>query len=269
MRRALGRVDPLPPVFCPPRLLVGAPRDVEPANGTRTGAVYACPLTASTSDCQRLDIQLKSTWAPQNTPRHVGALGGVPTLTLSLPHPGEPDKAIIDDMWLGVTVASQRQPAGRVLVSPRALQRFTRLCWCRDAASHGCARELLVLSGVPSVVAPGRHCRASPVTSLSACPLGRGAVGRRGAGTPLLAGCTGVDGPALTGASQGCLRCFREYLRCSREHPRSISGTFQMLLGVSQGHLRCFQEPLRCSQSISGALRWQDSIVPYSPSHPR
>ncbi|CAM9802443.1 unnamed protein product [Bubo scandiacus] len=54
-------------------LLVGAPRDVEPANGTRTGAVYACPLTASTSDCQRLDIELKS----------------------------EPDKAIIDDMWLG------------------------------------------------------------------------------------------------------------------------------------------------------------------------
>ncbi|NXU22450.1 ITA3 protein, partial [Thalassarche chlororhynchos] len=79
-------------------LLVGAPRDVEPANGTRTGAVYACPLTASTSDCQRLDIELKS----------------------------EPDKAIIDGMWLGVTVASQRQPAGRVLA---CAHRYTKVLW--------------------------------------------------------------------------------------------------------------------------------------------
>ncbi|NXP28079.1 ITA3 protein, partial [Scytalopus superciliaris] len=40
-------------------LLVGAPRDAEPVNGTRTGAVYACPLSTSTRDCQRLDIELK------------------------------------------------------------------------------------------------------------------------------------------------------------------------------------------------------------------
>ncbi|XP_014814405.1 PREDICTED: integrin alpha-3 [Calidris pugnax] len=80
------------------RLLVGAPRDVEPVNGTRTGAVYACPLTSSTSDCQRLDIELKN----------------------------EPDKAIIDDMWLGVTVASQRQPAGRVLA---CAHRYTKVLW--------------------------------------------------------------------------------------------------------------------------------------------
>ncbi|KAM9520517.1 integrin alpha-3 isoform 1-T1 [Guaruba guarouba] len=79
-------------------LLVGAPRDMEPVNGTRTGAVYACPLTASTSDCQRLDIELKN----------------------------EPDKAIIDDMWLGVTVASQRQPAGRVLA---CAHRYTKVLW--------------------------------------------------------------------------------------------------------------------------------------------
>lgn len=31
--------------------------------------------------------------------------------------PGEPRKNIIEDMWLGVTIASQRQPSGRVLVS--------------------------------------------------------------------------------------------------------------------------------------------------------
>ncbi|NXM75512.1 ITA3 protein, partial [Serilophus lunatus] len=79
-------------------LLVGAPRDAEPVNGTRTGAVYACPLTASTRDCQRLDIELKD----------------------------EPDKAIIDDMWLGVTVASQRQQAGRVLA---CAHRYTKVLW--------------------------------------------------------------------------------------------------------------------------------------------
>ncbi|XP_039556527.1 integrin alpha-3 isoform X1 [Passer montanus] len=84
--------------FVPPRLLVGAPQDAEPVNGTRTGAVYACPLSATTRDCQRLAIELKD----------------------------EPDKAIIEDMWLGVTVASQRQPPGRVLA---CAHRYTRVLW--------------------------------------------------------------------------------------------------------------------------------------------
>ncbi|NXI78603.1 ITA3 protein, partial [Rhipidura dahli] len=79
-------------------LLVGAPQDAEPVNGTRTGAVYACPLSASTRDCQRLAIDIRD----------------------------EPDKAIIEDMWLGVTVASQRQPAGRVLA---CAHRYTRVLW--------------------------------------------------------------------------------------------------------------------------------------------
>ncbi|XP_041282183.1 integrin alpha-3 [Onychostruthus taczanowskii] len=79
-------------------LLVGAPQDAEPVNGTRTGAVYACPLSATTRDCQRLPIELKD----------------------------EPDKAIIEDMWLGVTVASQRQPPGRVLA---CAHRYTRVLW--------------------------------------------------------------------------------------------------------------------------------------------
>ncbi|NXX46453.1 ITA3 protein, partial [Tricholaema leucomelas] len=79
-------------------LLVGAPREVEPVSSSRTGAVYACPLTAATGDCQRLGIELKS----------------------------EPDKAIIDGMWLGVTVASQRQPAGRVLA---CAHRYTKVLW--------------------------------------------------------------------------------------------------------------------------------------------
>uniref|UniRef100_A0A8C3N723 Integrin alpha-3 n=1 Tax=Geospiza parvula TaxID=87175 RepID=A0A8C3N723_GEOPR len=79
-------------------LLVGAPQAAEPVNGTRTGAVYACPLSATTRDCQRLPIELKD----------------------------EPDKAIIEDMWLGVTVASQRQPPGRVLA---CAHRYTRVLW--------------------------------------------------------------------------------------------------------------------------------------------
>uniref|UniRef100_A0A8C6ZM37 Integrin subunit alpha 3 n=1 Tax=Nothoprocta perdicaria TaxID=30464 RepID=A0A8C6ZM37_NOTPE len=62
------------------------------------GAVYACPLSASRSDCQRLDMELKS----------------------------EPDKHLIEDMWLGVTVASQRQPAGRVLA---CAHRYTKVLW--------------------------------------------------------------------------------------------------------------------------------------------
>uniref|UniRef100_A0A8B9SW74 Integrin alpha-3 n=1 Tax=Anas platyrhynchos TaxID=8839 RepID=A0A8B9SW74_ANAPL len=84
-------------------LLVGAPQDVDPQNITRTGAVYACPLSDSTNDCQRLDIELKS----------------------------EPDKYIIKDMWLGVTVASQRQPAGRVLA---CAHRYTRVLWSGSEA---------------------------------------------------------------------------------------------------------------------------------------
>uniref|UniRef100_A0A8C3BQ99 Integrin subunit alpha 3 n=1 Tax=Cairina moschata TaxID=8855 RepID=A0A8C3BQ99_CAIMO len=97
LRRRLGELQEGSAPHCQDRargeLLVGAPRDEDPQNGTRTGAVYACPLSDSTGDCQRLDIELKS----------------------------EPDKYIIEDMWLGVTVASQRQPAGRVLVSTRSL----------------------------------------------------------------------------------------------------------------------------------------------------
>uniref|UniRef100_A0A8C0IM82 Integrin subunit alpha 3 n=1 Tax=Chelonoidis abingdonii TaxID=106734 RepID=A0A8C0IM82_CHEAB len=72
-------------------LLTGAPQDVATGteNATRTGAVYSCPLSVSMNDCERVDIEEKS----------------------------EPRKNIIEDMWLGVTIASQRQPSGRVLVS--------------------------------------------------------------------------------------------------------------------------------------------------------
>ncbi|KAM9747489.1 integrin alpha-3 isoform 2-T2 [Dama dama] len=79
-------------------LLAGAPRDFAVPNGStnRTGAVYLCPLTAHKNDCERMDIKEKS------NPNH-----------------------IIEDMWLGVTVASQG-PAGRVLV---CAHRYTQVLW--------------------------------------------------------------------------------------------------------------------------------------------
>ncbi|XP_047400789.1 integrin alpha-3 isoform X2 [Sciurus carolinensis] len=80
-------------------LLAGAPRDLAVPDGhtNRTGAVYLCPLSAHKNDCERMDITEKS----------------------------DPDHHIIEDMWLGVTVASQG-PAGRVLV---CAHRYTQVLW--------------------------------------------------------------------------------------------------------------------------------------------
>ncbi|XP_054989651.1 integrin alpha-3 isoform X2 [Sorex araneus] len=80
-------------------LLAGAPRDLAVPDGytNRTGAVYSCPLTGLKDDCERMDITEKS----------------------------DPNHHIIEDMWLGVTVASQG-PAGRVLV---CAHRYTKVLW--------------------------------------------------------------------------------------------------------------------------------------------
>ncbi|EPQ08959.1 Integrin alpha-3, partial [Myotis brandtii] len=80
-------------------LLVGAPRDLAMSDGytNRTGAVYLCPLSAHKDDCERMDITEKN----------------------------DPDHHKIEDMWLGVTVASQG-PAGRVLV---CAHRYTQVLW--------------------------------------------------------------------------------------------------------------------------------------------
>uniref|UniRef100_A0A3B3V5I9 Integrin alpha-3-like n=1 Tax=Poecilia latipinna TaxID=48699 RepID=A0A3B3V5I9_9TELE len=58
-----------------------------PAN--RTGGVYSCPVTANPSECSRI------TFIDQNL---------------------DPTEDQQEDMWLGVTVASQGRPGGRVLV---------------------------------------------------------------------------------------------------------------------------------------------------------
>ncbi|KAJ7313701.1 hypothetical protein JRQ81_005325 [Phrynocephalus forsythii] len=84
-------------------LLTGAPRDVAVGmeNSTRIGAMYACPLTAATDDCKRVDIEVSS----------------------------DPQNNIVEDMWLGVTIASQRTPPGRVMA---CAHRYTRILWAGD-----------------------------------------------------------------------------------------------------------------------------------------
>ncbi|XP_044035670.1 integrin alpha-3b isoform X2 [Siniperca chuatsi] len=70
-------------------LLAGAPKEKADSlqNVNETGAVYYCPITTDTTDCSRMDL-------------------------VSTTNPSE----MVEGMWLGVTVASQRdQPAGRVL----------------------------------------------------------------------------------------------------------------------------------------------------------
>uniref|UniRef100_A0A8C8VEF5 Integrin subunit alpha 3 n=1 Tax=Pelusios castaneus TaxID=367368 RepID=A0A8C8VEF5_9SAUR len=80
-------------------LLAGAPHDVVvEMNATRMGAMYYCPLSASMDDCKRVNIEEKN----------------------------DLQQHIIEDMWLGVTIASQRQPSGRVLA---CAHRYTKVLW--------------------------------------------------------------------------------------------------------------------------------------------
>lgn len=70
-------------------LLAGAPKEKAQSlkNVNETGAVYSCPVTTDSTDCSRMDL-------------------------VSTTNPSE----MVEGMWLGVTVASQRgQLAGRVL----------------------------------------------------------------------------------------------------------------------------------------------------------
>ncbi|XP_030629730.1 integrin alpha-3b [Chanos chanos] len=70
-------------------LLAGAPKETAPTLPTvnETGAVYACPISTDQNDCTRMDLVTST-------------------------DPSE----MVEGMWLGVTVASQReQPSGRVL----------------------------------------------------------------------------------------------------------------------------------------------------------
>lgn len=70
-------------------LLAGAPKEkaLSLPNVNETGAVYSCPITTDSNDCTRMDL-----------------------LTSTTP------SDMVEGMWLGVTVATQRgQPSGRVL----------------------------------------------------------------------------------------------------------------------------------------------------------
>ncbi|XP_074553004.1 integrin alpha-3-like [Halichoeres trimaculatus] len=70
--------------------LVGAPREKAEPNvpANRTGGVYSCPISTSQSDCRRI----------------------------AFINPGQSlSDERFEDMWLGVTVASQGPPGGRIL----------------------------------------------------------------------------------------------------------------------------------------------------------
>ncbi|KAM4524809.1 integrin alpha-3b isoform 2-T2 [Odontesthes bonariensis] len=70
-------------------LLVGAPKEKANSlkNVNETGAVYSCPITTDSKECSRMDLVTTTS-----------------------------ESEIVEGMWLGVTVASQREhPAGRVL----------------------------------------------------------------------------------------------------------------------------------------------------------
>lgn len=69
-------------------LLAGAPKEkaLSFPNVNETGAVYSCPITTESTDCARMDLPSKSE-----------------------------DSDIVEGMWLGVTVASQRGGEGYVL----------------------------------------------------------------------------------------------------------------------------------------------------------
>ncbi|XP_068244696.1 integrin alpha-3-like isoform X2 [Palaemon carinicauda] len=77
-------------------LLVGAPKDQNLQPGTnRSGALWKCPLTTYTSDCEQVKTD------------------GFKALNEALAEPAEDE--IKDDQWLGVTLKSQG-PGGKVLV---------------------------------------------------------------------------------------------------------------------------------------------------------
>ncbi|XP_056143525.1 integrin alpha-3-like [Lampris incognitus] len=82
-------------------LLVGAPKEKAelhvPAN--QTGGVYSCPITSELSDCSRMDL-----------------IGSDSDL--------DENQDLVEDMWLGVSVASQKQPGGRVLACGHRFVKF-------------------------------------------------------------------------------------------------------------------------------------------------
>ncbi|XP_016370146.1 integrin alpha-3-like [Sinocyclocheilus rhinocerous] len=75
-------------------LLVGAPKEKAESgvSANETGDVYACPITADRKDCKRLNLLSSNS---EDIPN--------------------PKNDVMDGMWLGVSLASQSQPGGRVL----------------------------------------------------------------------------------------------------------------------------------------------------------
>ncbi|XP_003961522.3 integrin alpha-3b [Takifugu rubripes] len=84
-------------------LLVGAPKEkaLFMKNVNETGGVYTCPITADPTDCTRMDLVGSAT-----------------------------QSEMVEGMWLGVTVASQRvQTGGRVLACGHRYVKITLADW--------------------------------------------------------------------------------------------------------------------------------------------
>ncbi|KAK2820761.1 hypothetical protein Q5P01_023720 [Channa striata] len=80
-------------------LLAGTPKEKAQSlkNVNETGAVYSCPLTTDPTDCSRMDLVTST-------------------------NPSE----MVEGMWLGVTVASQRNQGGRVLACGHRYVKITQ-----------------------------------------------------------------------------------------------------------------------------------------------
>lgn len=89
-----------------PVLLVGAPQDRNLQPGTNSsGALYRCPVTASTRDCVQVvtDGKRHNFWAGSSRSYHGIYDGGISNNDLKTPISSE----IKDGQWLGVAVSSQ------------------------------------------------------------------------------------------------------------------------------------------------------------------
>ncbi|XP_005164152.1 integrin alpha-3 isoform X2 [Danio rerio] len=86
-------------------LLVGAPKEKAESglSANETGDVYACPISADSKDCARLNLISSN---PEDKP--------------------DLKNYVIDGMWLGVSIVSQSQPGGRVVAcGHRYIRNFT------------------------------------------------------------------------------------------------------------------------------------------------
>lgn len=124
-------------------LLVGAPREQAEPNvpANRTGALYSCSITVDQSDCSRVKLldpgEVAGGWRSQWVVHH-RVLG---LTELYFPFSDlNTSEDLVEDMWLGVSVASQGYPGGRVLVSFSSDWHLTTVPEGNDEKAEGLCR---------------------------------------------------------------------------------------------------------------------------------